>query len=478
MSTANHVKTRLWQHYMVIVMICICTVFAVSTVAFASGGLTGDCYDCHTMHASEEGVGAVMLGDGSMSLTPIQNLLRMDCIACHANDPVSGTKILTLPGGSEIPQVMHGDITGDLAGGNFRYVADFGNRKGHNVTDLVAPETDTSYPPGFRHANAEIGFGGFDVDAFTCAGSMGCHGFRGQVLNSATILCDPNTGLKLDPNTGSPLQPFQYCTTDELAQSGSTTYTYRTGMLALSGYDGYPSTFYTSGTHHNNYDGLKNDGFAANYYDAPLANSYRFILALRGYGNETDRWQNLNKDSHNEYVGGYANNPLGDIIENTDFGSTTVCGNCHTNSSINAPDSRLKTPGGTMTGFCITCHGTFHSSGITNGSSGAFLRHPSDYVIPAEGEYAAYQVYDVSAPVARPQTTFVDGMTQSDIVTPGDDMVMCLSCHVAHASPYDFMLRFDYTQMTAGSQDSIGDAQNVGGCLACHTEKGVMPENR
>jgi hypothetical protein len=132
-----------------------------------------------------------------------------------------------------------------------------------------------------------------------------------------------------------------------------------------------------------------------------------------------------------------------------------------------------------MSGFCSTCHGNFHSAGaggdyVDNGVSGAFLRHPSDYVIPNSGEYAAYTAYDVSAPVARPTlaTASLPG------VTPGTDMVMCLSCHEAHGSENDYILRFDYTAQTAGGYGSIAAAQTEGGCMACHTEKGVLPEFR
>jgi hypothetical protein len=36
------------------------------------------------------------------------------------------------------------------------------------------------------------------------------------------------------------------------------------------------------------------------------------------------------------------------------------------------------------------------------------------------------------------------------------------------------MLRFDYAEQTAGNA-----ATGLGkGCLACHTEKGILPENR
>ena len=55
-----------------------------------------------------------------------------------------------------------------------------------------------------------------------------------------------------------------------------------------------------------------------------------------------------------------------------------------------------------MSGFCSSCHGYFHSSGggdyVDNGVSGAFLRHPSDWVIPNSGEYAGYTNFDHTLP--------------------------------------------------------------------------------
>jgi predicted CXXCH cytochrome family protein len=80
----------------------------------------------------------------------------------------------------------------------------------------------------------------------------------------------------------------------------------------------------------------------------------------------------------------------------------------------------------------------------------------------------------LSAPVARPTLA----TASSGTVAPGTDMVMCLSCHDAHGSQYDYILKYDYTVMTAGAYGNIPAAQLVGGCLACHTEKGVLPANR
>ncbi len=431
--------------------------------------MKGDCADCHTMHNSEQGAAVAIMGlADTKTNTPIQNLLRMDCIACHAADPTGGEKIWA-KGDSLIPQVMHGDATGDLAGGNFKYIRDSGDRKGHNVVDLVSADQALRSPPGFPKMGGITD--AFDATKFTCAGSMGCHGFRGQVLTSSTVTCDEwgnNT------ETGLP------CTAQELEVSGVAQLTYRTGLSALSGFDAPvgQTTALKMGAHHQSYDGVKTDGSNPNFFNSPLAHSYRFIRGLRGYGNEAERWQNTSSSSHNEYIGGYENTAMGDLLKNTNFETTAACARCHVGSSVNDTNSRMTVPGGTMSGFCITCHSRFHSSGVTNGTSGAFLRHPSDWIIPDKGEYQAFTAYNINAPVAR-QHAFLDAgpgnVAPSATVTPGQDMVMCMSCHMAHASQYDGMLRFDYAQQTAGNATEVGMAT---GCLACHTTKGVLPQNR
>jgi hypothetical protein len=116
----------------------------------------------------------------------------------------------------------------------------------------------------------------------------------------------------------------------------------------------------------------------------------------------------------------------------------------------------------TMTAYCTGCHGNFHTQLDTNSD---WIRHPSDAVIPstAGSEYAAYTVYDPIAPVARPDLTTIGA---AGTVVPGTDMVMCLSCHRAHGSPNDDMLRWDYSGMVAGGGGADGT-----GCFVCHTAK-------
>jgi predicted CXXCH cytochrome family protein len=128
--------------------------------------------------------------------------------------------------------------------------------------------------------------------------------------------------------------------------------------------------------------------------------------------------------------------------------------------------------------LCAGCHAKFHhvpaiggveTDGMRNTvGAGAWIRHPSDVVLPADGDYAAYTTYDPLAPIAK-QT--LDG-TVTSVVVPGEDVVTCISCHRAHGSPYPDMLRWDYTNdCSAGSDDTEA---NPCGCFTCHTTKDAM----
>ncbi|MCD6526409.1 MAG: hypothetical protein J7K75_05430 [Desulfuromonas sp.] len=121
---------------------------------------------------------------------------------------------------------------------------------------------------------------------------------------------------------------------------------------------------------------------------------------------------------------------------------------------------------GTISGYCATCHSQYHTlsyeefEGIGTTISSPFLRHPTDIVLPSTGGYADYTQYNLDAPVGR----LTVPEASSSVVTPGSDVVTCLSCHVAHASNYPDMLRWDYSTMMAGGGGS-------GGCFICHSTK-------
>ncbi len=203
-----------------------------------------------------------------------------------------------------------------------------------------------------------------------------------------------------------------------------------------------------SGSHHRNTSGWC-DGTTS-------GSSYRFLLGVKGY--EDPDWQyTASSTDHNEYFGRTSPVKLG-------CGSGEL--SCH------ASDSYIKPPDGTMSQFCATCHGNFHtlttsrSEGV--GTASPWLRHPTDYAIPNDYEYANYNQgtlsYSLLAPVARTSSPIT---AVSSSVTPGSDAVMCLSCHYAHASNYPDMLRWDYNSCVASSGANDPNC----GCFVCHTTK-------
>lgn len=133
--------------------------------------------------------------------------------------------------------------------------------------------------------------------------------------------------------------------------------------------------------------------------------------------------------------------------------------------------SGLNISEGAMGQYCSGCHPKFHSdiytgsnpgsSGSGEWSGGAWIRHPSDVVLPDRADYNGYTTYNPLAPVAK--TSLALGTS----VTPGQDVVMCLSCHRPHGSPYGDMLRWDYLGDCVAGQGNDADC----GCFVCHTTK-------
>lgn len=350
-----------------------------------SQAIQGPCSECHTMHNSQDNDPMTYNSSG----TPNELLLRGSCYGCHAQGGSTPVVSLTT---DDIPQVLHTGAT-DLAGGNFAYITGdkgAGNEnRGHNISDLTGIDTTLSTPPGVYASTHTLVITSTNL---TCAGSIGCHGYRQPIG-------DPRAGI--------------------------------------------------AGSHHNNLNGQ------LTVADEP-GNSYRFLTGVKGL--ESSDWeQNPSSTDHNEYYG--RTTP----IEIT--GCTSSFNGCH-GAAVG-----VKPVDGTMSQFCATCHGNFHmiGDGTTSGYEGIgtdatspFIRHPTDLALPSTGEYAAYQVYNPEAPVAR--TTGVPAISGST-VTPGTDAVMCLSCHRAHASNYPDMLRWDYTTMVAGGGTSTS------GCFTCHSTK-------
>jgi len=275
--------------------------------------------------------------------TPNPSLLIYSCVGCHARVG-SFTTI-----DNDAPIIFNTQSpTNPLAGGNFYYVVNDGDDKGHNVMGIKVADTNFS---GKNIPGSATPYAGNQV---TCAGTKGCHGNRG-------------TSDQLDAMKGA------HHTDDAAPLTGGTS----------------------------------------------VGKSYRFLKGI--LGKEDTNWEQDNiNTSHNEYKGGYS------------FPATE-----------------------TISSLCGQCHGDFHSS-LGVGSTSPWLRHPTDKVLNISGEYASYTTYSMTAPVARPDPD--DASLVTTEVTPGTDIIMCLSCHRAHGSPNYKMIRWDYKA-------------NMSGCVVCHRSK-------
>ncbi len=213
---------------------------------------------------------------------------------------------------------------------------------------------------------------------------------------------------------------------------------------------------YPTGFHH------ADDSNALVGSDSPSADGYyRFLSghmsgeSLGVCGIEDDDWEATSSSTdHNEYLGNQ--------------------------TDLNIAAS-LSNQGHTITGFCGGCHGNFHNSSLS-ASGGDWIRHPAGAVLPDSGEVALYTIFDPDAPVARPDLTGWTG--PSSTVSPGADLVNCLSCHRAHGSPYPKMLRWDPTATDACAvchtlkvAETPGQyhVATVTDCTACHTSHGDGP---
>ncbi len=178
---------------------------------------------------------------------------------------------------------------------------------------------------------------------------------------------------------------------------------------------------------------------------ASIEESYRFLLGIKGLESASYEYHPTTTD-HNKYYG---------IDRSVETDTAT----------------------GSISSLCAQCHGQFHDGSgemIPTGSSfgsGIWLRHPTDFdmsrAVARRQEYEAYNggtgtdnPYSVVSPVATADTTTNLNTTvfsQSD-----DAIVMCLSCHRAHGTPYDAILRWDYKSWPGGGYN---------GCAVCHTSK-------
>lgn len=192
------------------------------------------------------------------------------------------------------------------------------------------------------------------------------------------------------------------------------------------------------GSHHNNNKTIWNDGLTT-------ATSYRFIDGVLGVESSNYEYQPTSAN-HNKYYG---------VDRNSEADVS-----------------------GTISSHCARCHNNFHngnaqiSAGVV--SNNVWLRHPTDFDMSKasleNSEYTFYNggtgtsnPYSVVTPVATDDynNTAINSVVYDPAKT-NDAIVMCLSCHRSHGTPYNSILRWDYKNWP-------GSGTN--GCAICHTAK-------
>ncbi len=116
--------------------------------------------------------------------------------------------------------------------------------------------------------------------------------------------------------------------------------------------------------------------------------------------------------------------------------------------------------------YCAICHGNFHNeTGTTDdcGAASPWLRHPTDVVIPNDWVIGD----EANALTGSDYKNNPVGYDDAD-ESGGERMATCLSCHRAHGTGNDDLLRWPYGEQLAGQESG---SQVEYGCLGCHNKQ-------
>jgi hypothetical protein len=269
-------------------------------------------------------------------------------------------------------------------------------------------------------------------------------------------------------------------------------------------------TYYNRGLRAVNFN---NKGHNMNAADYGLAGDSDLTAAPGGSFLSADLGCTSCHDPHGQKNGGTANG-MAPISVSGSYGADpdpgTIAGNYRilydsfkVGFSEDAPIARANSYDGAsvqygagMSGWCANCHLGFYAQTSSGGMHPTDVAPPSTYnSYVATGNFtgAAASAYDPLVPIERGGVTasseLPDPTDQAaagyGINGTGNEQVMCLTCHRAHASAFDNALRFDYTtsefiaeswftlENTAVCDDGFGgtwvDDDGVAGCSSGDT---------
>lgn len=158
---------------------------------------------------------------------------------------------------------------------------------------------------------------------------------------------------------------------------------------------------------------------------------------------------------------------------------------------------------GGFSSFCAACHGEFHGGRGENARTpdgDAWVRHPSNLELGRSSRYgvASYTAQVINTQGTSPNPVGYDWkypLVKADFdftlrpdlpaagvsgTVGGEDRLMCLTCHRAHATPYENMTRWEtraHSFIPDGEKDFTGEPSQgdnpAYGCAKCHQMGGL-----
>ena len=279
------------------------------------------------------------------------------------------------------------------------------------------------------NAKADLAGGDFSYSDTLTTIRMGHNPNEISLLDS--LAAPPGWNASYEDSAGNQVGPAGSWTEDMLSCAGKFgchgNHSITDGILSLEK------------AHHNNSTGAVEPPADAS---ATVGGSYRFLHGIKGY--EDTNWQEgVSGVSRNVYYD-EARSGVQDIVMNKQ----------------------------TISYLCAQCHGNFHSGtgglGILDETTGTmfvdpWIRHPVSVDMPITEDYANYTIINDNAPVASATSPVIDPVTHNGNITGKTNrIIMCLSCHRAHASKFYGSMRWDY-RGTPGNEPN--------GCSICHSSK-------
>jgi predicted CXXCH cytochrome family protein len=382
---------------------------AFSALFFAYGQseakVKGVCSNCHTMHNSQDGAGMVQDTTGSSGIS------NSDCTGCH-NEPRENLLAYNCIG-------CHSN---NASGGGGIWTLG-----GYDVPQVYFSGGNDMAAGNFKHITDNGYQSGHNV-----------HGYGAGIIDPDDwVLTPPGYTAGMDPSA------IKYTSWPYLA--------YLQQPLCAGAYGCHGNrnvesqTQAMSGAHHADDSILQlGGGFTLTGQGATIGTSYRYLSGVKG-GEDSDWEFTVGSNNHNEHLGDVAANRTGE----------------NTQTSVS-----------TMSEFCASCHGNFHMTGvggdqgISPTDSSPWIRHPTDVLIPATAPYTDYTTFSLTGRVARQASQLPNGSTASGDPGIGTSVVYCLSCHKAHASQHNDILRYTYSDMVTGNGAGSNDL-----CFSCHNDK-------